>query len=173
MIILVFILITATISDLLSFRIPNWLTYFTLAFGVSYFSITKGYEGFSFSLAGALTGFTLLIIPYFVGGTGAGDVKLLSAVGSFLGPKGVFLVFMLSCIMAGIYALVHIASKGFLIGTFKRYGIILKGFVMTHQIIYIPPSSKEMELKIRYGLAIAMGTFLYLGLGPNFQYNLF
>ena len=159
------ILIIASIKDILSFKIPNWLTYPGLVFGISYFSITKGYDGFSFSLGGAMTGFALLIIPYMIGGTGAGDVKLMGAIGSFLGPKGVFLVFMLSCILGGVYALFFLASKNLLIDTYKRYGKILKGFILTRQFIYIPPSNKEKELKIRFGLAIALGTGSYLVFG--------
>ena len=159
---LVSVLIIASIKDLLSFRIPNWLTYSALAFGIFYFGITKGYEGLFFSLVGALTGFALLLIPYLFGGTGAGDVKLLGAVGSFLGPKGVFLVFLLSCVLGGVFALVLLASKRLLIGTFKRYGAILKGFVITRQFVYISPNENERQIKVRFGLAIALGTASYL-----------
>jgi prepilin peptidase CpaA len=165
MIILLIILMTATISDLISFKIPNWLNYSALAFGISYFSITKGYEGFSFSLTGALTGFALLFIPYVLGGTGAGDVKLIGAVGSFLGAHGIFLVFILSCTLGGIHALFLLTSKGSLFSTFKRYGRILWCFIVTHKFTYIPPTVKEKPLKIRFGLAIALGTGSYLVLG--------
>jgi prepilin peptidase CpaA len=158
------ILITASIKDVISFRIPNWLTYPALAMGISYLSFMKGYEGFLFSVAGAMTGFGLLIIPYIIGGSGAGDVKLLGVVGSFLGYKSVFSVFILSCILGGVYALFLLASKGLLIGTLKRYGIILRTFIITRQFMYIAPSQKERQMKIRYGLAIALGTFLHLGL---------
>jgi prepilin peptidase CpaA len=161
--ILTLVLVIASFIDIRSLRIPNWLTYSSLAWGIFYFSILKGYEGFFYSFSGAATGVALLMIPYLIGGTGAGDVKLIGAVGSFLGSKGVFSVFMVSSILAGFYALILIASRGLLIGTFKRYGIILKRFIITQQFIYIPPNKKEKELKIRYGLAIALGTFLYLG----------
>jgi Flp pilus assembly protein protease CpaA len=88
---LTIVLTIASLKDLFSFRIPNWLTYPALAVGITYFSITKGYEGFLFSLGGALAGFGLLTIPYIIGGTGAGDVKLMGAVGSFR-AHGVFMV---------------------------------------------------------------------------------
>ena len=133
------ILIIASITDIRSFRIPNWLSYSTLAVGISYFTVVKGYEGFLFSLQGAAIGTALLIIPYVIGGTGAGDVKLLGAVGSFLGPKGVFTAFIISCILGAIFALFLMASKGLLATTFTRYGKILKGFLFTRQFIYIPP----------------------------------
>ena len=162
---LTIVLTIASIKDLFFFRIPNWLTYPALAIGISYFSITKGYEGFLFSLAGAAAGFSLLIFPYIIGGTGAGDVKLMGAVGSFLGAHGVFMVFILSCILGGTYALFLLASKGLLPSTFKRYGKILRCFVITQKFIYIPPTVKEKALKLRFGLAIALGTGSYLVFG--------
>ena len=162
---LAFILVVASISDIRSFRIPNWLTYSALAVGVSHFTLVKGYEGFLFSLAGAAAGFALLIGPYFFGGTGAGDVKLLGAIGSFLGAQGVFMVFLFSCLLGGVFALFLLASKGLLIGTFKRFGVILKGFFITRQFNYIPPNKNERQIKVRFGLAIALGTGSYLLFG--------
>lgn len=160
-----FALLIASLADIMTSRIPNWLTYSMLAVGISYFSIAKGYEGFLFSLAGVAAGFGLLILPYIIGGTGAGDVKLMGAVGSFLGPKGAFIIFIISNIVAAIYALWLMGSKGLLIGALKRYGLILKGFIITHQFIYIPPSNREKQIKIRFGFAIALGTISYMVLG--------
>jgi prepilin peptidase CpaA len=168
---LAFILIVASISDIRSFRIPNWLTYSALAVGVSNFTLAKGYEGFLFSLAGAAAGFALLIGPYLFGGTGAGDVKLLGAIGSFLGLQGVFIVFLLSCVLGGAFALFLLASKGLLIATFKRYGAILKGFFLTRQFVYIPPNKNERQIKVRFGLAIALGTGSYLFWGSKLLVN--
>ncbi len=168
---LAFILIAASIFDIRFFRIPNWLTYSALAVGLSHFTLANGYEGFLFSLAGAAVGFGLLIGPYLFGGTGAGDVKLLGAIGSFLGAQGVFIVFLLSCILGGAFALFLLASKGLLIGTFKRYGAILKGFFITRQFVYIPPTKKEKQIKVRFGLAIALGTGSYLLWGSKLTVN--
>ncbi len=159
------ILIIASIQDVISLRIPNWVTLPGLAVGLSYFSLIRGYEGFLFSLIGALTGLGLLIIPYIIGGTGAGDVKLMGAVGSFLGAHGVFIVFILSCILGGAYALFLLASKGLLFSTFKRYGKILWCFISTQKLIYIPPTNMEKALRIRFGVVIALGTGSYLVFG--------
>jgi prepilin peptidase CpaA len=162
---LAFILVIASISDIRSFRIPNWLTYSALAVGLSYFTIVGGYEGFLFSLAGAGTGVALLIGPFLFGGTGAGDVKLMGAVGSIIGPQGVLMVFIFSCILGGACALILLASKGLLLSTFKRYGRILWCFITTQKFIYIPPTIKEKALKVRFGVAIALGTGSYLVFG--------
>ena len=96
------------------------------------------------------------------GGTGAGDVKLLGAVGSFLGPKGVFTVFIISCILSGVYALFLLASKGLLTRTLKRYGKILWTFIYNRQLVFIKPSLEEKQIKVRHGLSIALGTGSYL-----------
>jgi prepilin peptidase CpaA len=159
--ILAFFLIFASIKDCLSYRIPNWITLPALLTGIAYFSLARGYDGFLFSLSGALTGFALLFIPYVIGGSGAGDVKLMAAVGSFLGPKGVFVVFLVSCVFGGVYALLLMASRGMLLDALRRYGRILKTFLTTRHLIYIPPSQREKQLKICYGLAIALGTASY------------
>ena len=159
------ILIIASIQDVISLRIPNWVTLPGLAVGLFYFSLTRGYEGFLFSLIGALTGLGLLIIPYIIGGTGAGDVKLMGAVGSFLGAHGVFIVFILSCILGGVYALFLLASKGVLFSTFKRYGKILWCLISIQKLIYIPPTIIEKALRVRFGVVIALGTGSYLVFG--------
>lgn len=159
------ILIVAAIHDVISLRIPNWVTLPGLAAGLSYFCLTGGYEGFLFSLIGALTGLGLLIIPFVIGGTGAGDVKLMGAVGSFLGAHGVFIVFVFSCILGGVYALFLLASKGFLFRTFRRYGKMLGCFIGTGQLIYIPPTDNEKALRVRFGVVIALGTGSYLVFG--------
>ncbi len=168
---LAFVLVVASISDIRAFRIPNWLTYSALAVGISHFTLVNGYEGFLFSLAGAGAGFALLIGPYLFGGTGAGDVKLLGAIGSFLGAQGVFNVFLFSCLLGGAFALLLLASKGLLIGTFKRYGAILKGFFITRHLVYIPPNKNERQIKVRFGLAIALGTGSYLFWGSKLLVN--
>jgi prepilin peptidase CpaA len=155
----------ATVSDLRSFKIPNWLTYPAIAGGISYFTFMQGYDGFFSSLAGTATGIALLLGPYLFGGTGAGDVKLMGGIGSFLGAKGVAVVFLISCIVGGFYALFLLTSTGLLFGTFMRYGRILKGLFLTGQFVYIQPDKNEREIKVRFGLAISLATGSYLFLG--------
>ncbi len=155
----------ASLIDIRRCRIPNWLTYSTLAAGIFVFSLGKGFDGFLFSISGAAAGMGLLMMPYFIGGTGAGDVKLLGAVGTFIGPRGVFIVFLISCILGLIYGLIILASRGLLKSFFQRLGTMLKGVLLTRYVIYIPPSVKEKELRIRFGLAITCGTISYLLLG--------
>jgi prepilin peptidase CpaA len=128
--------------------------------GISYHTGFKGLEGFLFSIAGLGVGIAVFIIPYLFGGTGAGDVKLMGAVGTFLGPKGVFIAFLATSIVGGIYAIALLAFHGYLKEALKRYWSILKTFIFTKKFIYIQPSKREQKPKLRYGVAIALGTII-------------
>ena len=91
---------------------------------------------------------------------GAGDVKLMGAVGGLLGPKGVFVAFIFTAIIGGIYALVILTLHGLLKETFKRYWMILKTFIFTQKFIYTLPSERGKKPRLYYGVAIALGTII-------------
>lgn len=165
---LIAVLIIAAIYDLLFHKIPNWLTYPTIFIGILYYISIKGIEGFLFSIGGVGVGIATLIIPYLLGGTGAGDVKLLGAVGGLLGPKGVFVAFILTSIVGGIYALILLISHGYFKDTIKRYGAMLKALVFTKRFIYIPSSHKKEKPKLCYGVAIALGTIISIAFKVRF-----
>lgn len=156
------ILIIAAISDLRSHKIPNWLTFSTIGAGIVYHTYTKGYQGFLFSIQGVFLGFAFLLVFYFMGGTGAGDVKLMGAVGGLLGPKGVFTAFLFTALLGGIYAIVLLVLHGGFgfKDKVKRYGMMLRAFIFTNRMIYIPPENKGKKPVLCYGVVIALGTLL-------------
>ena len=90
------VLIAAAIYDFRYQKIPNVLTFPTMIIALAYFGVTRGLEGFLFSAGGLGLGIAILIIPYLMGGMGAGDVKLLGAAGAVLGPLGIFNAFVLT-----------------------------------------------------------------------------
>ena len=73
----------------------------------------------------------LLIVFYLMGMMGAGDVKLMGAVGSILGPAGVFKAFLFTAIVGGIYAVIVLAYHGQLAGFMKRIALSLKLSLLT------------------------------------------
>jgi prepilin peptidase CpaA len=156
------VLIIATINDIQFQRIPNWLTYPAMIVGTAYHSMVNGFEGFLFGVEGIVVGMVVFIIPYLMGGMGAGDIKLMGVVGGFLGPKEVFIAFLFAGIIGGIYALGILIFSGNLKFTVKRYWAMLKLFILTRNIMYIPPSPNEMNPRLCYGLAISLGTLLSL-----------
>ena len=75
-----------TATDLWSFKIYNILTVPLLVSGVIYHSVVGGMPGFQGSLLGLFFGFGALLAFYVMGGMGAGDVKLMAAIGRSAWP---------------------------------------------------------------------------------------
>jgi prepilin peptidase CpaA len=156
---LTIVLLIAAINDLRFHKIPNWLIYPTILFAVAYHTCTKGVEGFLFSLGGIGLGIAVLIIPYLTGGVGAGDTKLMGAIGGLLGPKGVFLAFLFSTVMGGIHAILFLALNGHLKDLRKSNKRILGCFPFELKGGHIVLTYGDRKPKLCYGLSIALGTF--------------
>jgi prepilin peptidase CpaA len=153
------LLILATVFDLRQQRIPNAITLPIIVSALIYFVILDGLSGFTHSAGGLFLGLALLLPVYIIGGMGAGDVKLMGAVGSILGPYAVFTAFLYSAILGGVYAMVVLARNKALSQTASRYGMMLRGYLVTGQLIYIPTHESKLPL-LCYGLAISLGTAL-------------
>jgi prepilin peptidase CpaA len=111
-IVVLFACLTAAIMDLWKFRVYNVLTLPLLLSGILFHSLTQGAEGMTVSLLGALFGLGVLVPFCLLGGMGAGDVKLLAGVGAWLGTPTTFVVFLLSGLVGGVYALFLIIARG-------------------------------------------------------------
>lgn len=157
--ILIIILVIAVATDMLKGKIPNALTIPTMVFGLMYHVNIRGLDGFLFSFEGLLLGLGLLLLFYVSGMMGAGDVKLMGAVGSILGPEGVFKAFLLTAFSGGIYALIVMALYGQLISFMKRMVLSLKIFFLGGGLRLAPNEGMSYPA-LRYGIAIAVGTSL-------------
>ncbi len=155
---LLLITLTGATYDWKARRIPNWLTFGGLAIILSFNTFHFGTEGFINSLLGFVSGIGLLLIPYLLGGMGAGDVKLLGTVGAIAGYKGIVVIFFYTAISGLIIGII------WLIFTPDR----LKFLITTGQIL--PTVDKKQ--KVPYGIAILMGTILYIMFGVNNIFNI-
>ena len=111
--------VLAAATDARMHRIPNYLTVPTALLGLAYHALAPTGWGAMTALAGFGVGFALLFIPWLFGGSGAGDVKLLAALGAWLGPKCVLAAFAVSTIFAALAALVVMIHSGTTRGVFK------------------------------------------------------
>jgi len=162
------------IIDFRSRRIPNWLTLPAVIVGLVLHSALLGLNGTVESLLGTLSGFFLLFFFYAVGGMGAGDVKLLAAVGSFLGPKLVFCAFIWMCLSGGCLAVIVVSYKRAFAQTIRNLKLLAFGWLTGSQESISSMSLKNPSLhKIPYGIPIAVGTVLAIWLqrlpGLDFQ----
>jgi prepilin peptidase CpaA len=98
---LLFVLLAAAVAiDVKNHRIPNFLLLPALSLAVMLHIVSGGIDGLITAAGGLTLGFAMLLPLYAIGGMGAGDVKLLGVVGSFLGPWGA-VVAGLATMMAG------------------------------------------------------------------------
>ena len=163
-VLLVMILIAASFIDIRSHRIPNWLTYPAVMFGIGAHTLLQGLDGLFFSGSGMLLGFGLLIVFYLVGGMGAGDVKLMAAVGAFLGPKGVFAAFIFTALAGGIYAVALLIRGGRLGATLARLGTPFALYLGSLTSAGSIDETTRAAPKLCYGVAITIGTILSIAL---------
>jgi prepilin peptidase CpaA len=103
----------------------------------------------------------LFLLPYACRAIGAGDVKLMAAIGSTLGPLGVLSVAALSVLAGGLYALGAMSYQWGVAATSRKLVAVTYGAVLTGGTTGI--GDLQLPFKLRYGLAIAAGTLLFLG----------
>jgi prepilin peptidase CpaA len=160
----------AAVTDILHSRVPNWLTLpvSVLALGLHFHD--AGTAGLLFSAAGWLTGFALLIGLYALGGTGAGDVKLLAAVGALSGTSRVFSIFLYVALFGGVYALgivvYSMMSKAGWADAGRRLRAEGTSLFLTGGDVRPLAASVRTYPKLRYAVVIALGLVAEHFFGP-------
>ncbi|MED4204590.1 prepilin peptidase [Neobacillus mesonae] len=160
-VILLTILSISIITDLKERKILNSVTLPSILFAFIYFLSINGLEGFIFSGKGFLIGLGLLIIPYIMGGMGAGDVKLMAAIGALMGASFVFYSFIYTALIGGVIALALIIKQRGFINSLKSffYSII---FLRSDLGSILIPKEKHSSISFPYGVAIVLGTLCTL-----------
>ena len=155
-------------EDLRTRKIPNYLTFGAALAGLAYNLAVSGWVGLGDGLLGLLLGFGFLILPYIMGGTGAGDVKALAALGAWLGPTGTLYLFCYMAIAGGVMSLAVLIGKGILWQKIRQVWVYLLNLVLCHGRGKTVASPHIQIIKgIPYGVAIVlgMGMLLVTGVG--------
>ena len=113
--VLVLAVMAATVTDLRSRRIPNWLTVSTLVLGFvlnAVIAYPSPVEGVLLAAKGFALAFALNLVVYMLHMTGAGDVKLLAAIGAMVGWSDFLGIFLLTALIGGVLAVILMLVKG-------------------------------------------------------------
>ncbi len=103
--------LAAAAIDFRTRRVPNALTGAAAAIGIVLAVTGAGRIGLVAAVLGGLLGLTLMLPGYLFGATGGGDVKLLAAIGTLMGPERILIAFFCMAIGGGLIALATAAAR--------------------------------------------------------------
>jgi prepilin peptidase CpaA len=155
LVVLILGLAAAVFTDVRTRRIPNWLTAaitgagFGIAFGGG--AVTPAQAAL-----GMIAGLLLMMPGHVIGATGAGDVKLMAAIGVLVGPGVVLKAFLYTAVAGGVFALAVAVRRGMLADTLYGTQRLVTAPLAAPQAIKSPSRANRFA----YGPAIAVGTLI-------------
>jgi prepilin peptidase CpaA len=160
--------LAGAVTDIKSRKIPNLLTGPAILLGLALHASLDGWRGLLTSLAAGLVCGVIFLLFYLAGGMGAGDVKLITAVGCIAGLSNSAYLLILTSLAGGVMGIVFALLRGRLKETLLNVGTIASH----HQQEGLTPHPdlnvmNVSTLRLPYGVAIAAGstiTFYLLGM---------
>jgi prepilin peptidase CpaA len=156
---LIVLILSAAITDLLRKKIYNFQTYPAMIAGLILGFLYGGLNGALENAAGLAAGIAILFVFFIIGGLGAGDVKLLGAIGALKGAQFVIWTMFYTGLVGGAVALAVIVWKGTYRQTWMNFSILIR-----HPLMFMrsPDSSRTLADKqalqyLPYGLVISIG----------------
>jgi len=179
--ILLTLVLAAAVYDVRYRRIPNWLTAGGVLVGLvmnaflgdwrSPTPSSQVWPGLRFALVGLGIGFGVYFALYALRAMGAGDVKLMAAVGAMVGWQDWFGIFVFTAIVGGLMALILVIAKKRAMKTFWNVGFILSEMTSGR-----PAYLKNEELDVKsskalglpHGAVIAVAVLFFLAASAHF-----
>jgi prepilin peptidase CpaA len=147
------------LHDVRTLRIPNRLTAPAMIAGVALNGWYAGWGGAQASLAGFGLATILLFGPFALGGVGAGDVKMMSAVGALLGPRLVLESLVIGMALGGVFAVVHLARIARFRETLSSLGQMIGAAVLLKSLVPLKVSATAANaVVLPYSLPLGLGT---------------
>jgi len=156
----------ACATDLRSRRIPNWLTAGAMVAGVVFHLLSSGGAGLGVAGLGFIVGL-LVFFPFFaLGALGAGDVKLMAALGTWVGAAAVINVALFGALAGGVLAVVVAAWHGYLRRAFRNLRTLFTYWWLTG-VKPLPELTLDagQGLRLPYALPIMAGLVVTLWQG--------
>lgn len=150
------------VHDLLTTRIPNWLTFPAMAAGLAAQVYFFGLPGAGDSLLGVALGFALFYPIHAFGYMGAGDVKLLMAIGAWLGWHACWLVAAGSVVVGAIYALAEVIYRGRLLAVIKNTLQFLRSVLVPGLVVEKLKLDHSRKFAFGLCLTISVAGWIYL-----------
>jgi prepilin peptidase CpaA len=151
---------TACVTDVRSRRIPNWLTFGAAAAAIVWHLVGEGPQQAGLSVLGWAVAVACFLPVFAVGGLGAGDVKLVGAIGAWLGPAAAFYVVLYSAMAGAVMATIVAISHGYLRTAFTNLRVIVTSWWFGIATIPGLTLADAPGPRLAYALPIAAGTVI-------------
>ena len=169
--VLLALVLGAAVYDVMYRRIPNWLNVLGALAGIALNTfLYSGLSGALFALKGLGLAFGVYVVLYALRAMGAGDVKLMAAVGAIVGWENWVGIFILTAIIGGIMAVVLTLSRGRLKKTLFNVSFILSE-MKSGRPAYL--KNEELDVKnkkalgLPHGAVIAVGSIFFLAFAAH------
>lgn len=154
---MVLVAAVAALIDVRTGRIPNALTATTAIAGLL-LAASGGTTALTAALLGGVVGLALMTPGFVLGGTGAGDAKLMAALGTLLGPSATVRAFLIMAVAGGVLAVGHAVRRRRLGITMARAAKLTAAPITTKAEI----DADAAKTRFAYGPAVAVGAIAAL-----------
>lgn len=152
-------LVAAFVTDVRTMKIPNIITVSGIIAGLGWNLITGSWSGGLDALMGAAAGFGILLVLYWLGAVGGGDVKLFGAIGAWTGTLLALYILMYSILVAGMIGIVVLIWRR---EAFSRMRGMVQSVLGAYMLKSWDPvrAGKKKQLQIPFMLAVLPGAIL-------------
>ena len=161
---------TAAVFDLRYRRIPNWLNLSAAVFGVAANLLLFRSHGLTMALLGILCSLVVYVPLYLLRGMGAGDVKLMAAIGAIVGPINWLWIFLLTALLGGVVSVLYVAARGRLRQTLWNLLTLVQELLRARLPAVREPRLDVCHrdaLRMPHGALIALGAVVFLAIGSR------
>lgn len=158
---LVGVLLVAMATDLWEHKIFNWLTFPAMLVGLLLAAWMGGWAGLGSAFVGLFAGSAVFLLGFLLGAMGGGDVKLMAAVGVWLGWPAALAAVIYVTFAGGLVAILVALAHG-------QLGAMLKNVYWALAGLVVPGGRPQVSVAesatppFPYGVAIAIGSGLAL-----------
>jgi prepilin peptidase CpaA len=147
--------------DVRTLRIPNLVTGPAILLGTAANCWLAGWSGLEASAVGFAMAVGLLLVPFALGGIGGGDVKMMGAVGAFLGPALTLQSLLVGLMAGGCFAAVHLARKSRLREKLLATAHMFVQATMTQSLEPLrAPAAAPGAIVLPYSVPLGLGTMI-------------
>lgn len=149
----------AFVTDVRTMKIPNWITLSGIGAGLLGHILSSGWNGGWFALQGAAAGFGLMLLMFWCGAVGGGDVKLFAGIGAWTGTLITLQILFYSIMAAGLIGVVVLLFRK---ESVSRLSSLFKQVYAALLMRSIDPlrTVPQNQLRIPFMLAVLPGAIL-------------